>query len=53
MTSRIVEIRPDNVPADGVVSFKNGFPVLSFTISAQEGLLDPSSIRIVGNFNVF
>ena len=53
MTSRIVEIRPDNVPADGVVSFKNGFPVLSFTISAQEGLLDPSSIRIVGNFNVY
>lgn len=53
MTSRIVEIRPDNVPADGVVSFKNGFPVLSFTISAQEGMLDPSSIRIVGNFNVY
>lgn len=53
MTSRYVEIRPDNVPADGVVSFKNGFPILSFTISAQEGLLDPSSIRIVGNFNAY
>ena len=53
MTSRYVEIRPDNVPADGVVSFKNGFPVLSFTISAQQGLLDPSSIRIVGNFNAY
>lgn len=53
MTSRYVEIRPDNVPADGVVSFKNGFPVLSFTISAQDGLLDPASIRIVGNLNVY
>jgi len=53
MTSRYVEIRPDNVPADGVVSFKNGFPVLSFTISAQQGLLDPSSIRIVGNVNFY
>ena len=53
MTSRYVEIRPDNVPADGVISFKNGFPILSFTISAQEGLLDPQSIRIVGNFNAF
>lgn len=53
MTSRIVEIRPDNVPADGVVSFKNGFPILSFTVSAQDGLLDPSSIRIVGNLNVY
>ena len=53
MTSRYIEIRPDNVPSDGVVSFKNGFPVLSFTISAQEGLLDPASVRIVGDFNVY
>jgi hypothetical protein len=52
-TSRYIEIRPDNVPADGVVSFKNGFPVLSFTISAQDGLLDPASVRIVGDFNVY
>jgi len=53
MTSRYVEIRPDNIPSDGKVSFKNGFPVLSFTISAQDGLLDPRSIRIVGNFNAY
>tara|TARA_R110000787_G_scaffold72893_3_gene162514 strand:+ start:109 stop:1470 length:1362 start_codon:yes stop_codon:yes gene_type:complete len=52
-TSRYIEIRPDNIPADGVISFKNGFPVLSFTISAQEGLLDPSTIRIVGDLNVY
>ena len=53
MTSRYIEIRPDNIPSDGKVSFKNGFPVLSFTISAQDGLLDPRSIRIVGNFNAY
>ena len=53
MTSRYIEIRPDNIPADGKISFKNGFPVLSFTISAQNGLLDPRSVRIVGNFNAF
>jgi hypothetical protein len=52
-TSRYIEIRPDNIPADGIISFKNGFPVLSFTISAQEGLLDPRSVRIVGDFKVF
>tara|TARA_R110000824_G_scaffold87593_3_gene215902 strand:- start:3615 stop:4925 length:1311 start_codon:yes stop_codon:yes gene_type:complete len=51
--SRYIEIRPDNIPADGKVSFKNGFPVLSFSVSAQEGLLDPSSIRIVGDLNVY
>tara|TARA_R110001592_G_scaffold791_2_gene4185 strand:- start:110 stop:1435 length:1326 start_codon:yes stop_codon:yes gene_type:complete len=53
MTSRYIEIRPDNVPADGKISFKNGFPVLSFTISAQDGLLDPSTIRIVGKFAAY
>ena len=53
MTSRQIQLQPDNRPADGKVSYKNGFPVLSFTISAQEGMLDPSSIRIVGDLNVF
>ncbi len=52
-TSRYIEIRPDNIPADGKISFKNGFPVLSFTISAQDGLLDPSTIRIVGDFAAY
>jgi hypothetical protein len=53
MTSRYIEIRPDNIPADGKISFKNGFPVLSFTISAQDGLLDPSTIRIIGDFAAY
>lgn len=53
MTSRFIEIRPDNIPADGKISFKNGFPVLSFTISAQNGLLDPRSVRIIGNFAAY
>ena len=53
MTSRYVEIRPDNVPANGKISFKNGFPVLSFTIQSQQGILDPRSIRICGDLKVF
>tara|TARA_R110000803_G_scaffold6776_4_gene21888 strand:- start:1425 stop:2756 length:1332 start_codon:yes stop_codon:yes gene_type:complete len=53
MTSRYVEIRPDNIPANGKISFKNGFPVLSFTVSAQAGLLDPRTIRIVGDFAAY
>jgi len=52
-TSRYLEIRPNNIPSDGKISFKNGFPMLSFTIASQHGLLDPSTIRIVGNLNVF
>ena len=53
MTSRYIEIRCDNIPSDGKISFKNGFPVMSFTISAQDGLLDPRSIRIVGEFAAY
>ena len=49
MTSRYVSIRPDNIPSDGRISFKNGFPVLSFTIQAQNGILNPESIRIAGS----
>tara|TARA_R110001592_G_scaffold363336_1_gene684322 strand:+ start:10454 stop:11797 length:1344 start_codon:yes stop_codon:yes gene_type:complete len=53
MTSRYVEIRPDNIPANNKVSFKNGFPVISFTIQAQQGILDPRTIRICGDLKVF
>jgi len=53
MTSRYVEIRPDNVPADGKISFKNGFPVISFTIQKTAGILDPRTIRICGDLKVF
>jgi len=52
-TSRYLEIRPNNIPSDGKISFKNGMPMLSFTIASQNGLLDPSTIRIVGNLRVF
>ena len=52
-TSRYVQIRPDNIPANGKISFKNGFPMLSFTISAQDGLLDPSTIRVTGKFAAY
>jgi len=53
MTSRYVEIRPDNIPANGKISFKNGFPVLQFTIQSQAGILDPRSIRICGDLKVY
>ena len=53
MTSRYIQIAPDNIPSSGKVSFKNGFPMLSFTVSAQEGLLDTSTLRITGDFAAF
>jgi len=53
MTSRYVSVRPDNIPSDGRISFKNGFPVLSFTIQSQAGILDPKTIRLSGDLAVY
>ena len=53
MTSRRISIRPDNIPSDGKISFKNGFPILSFTIQSQMGVLDLRSIRVNGNLQIF
>ena len=46
--SKYLSLRPDNVNSDATISFKAGFPVLSFTIQAQNAILDPRSIRING-----
>ena len=51
--SRYIQIRPDNVSPSATISFKEGFPVLSFTIQSQQGILDPRSIRINGDLQVF
>ena len=53
MPSRYISVRADNVPSSGKVSFKSGFPVVSFTIQSQNGILNPKSIRIAGNLAVF
>ncbi len=48
MTSRFIELRPDNINSDATISFKGGFPLLSFSIQSQNAVLDPSTIRING-----
>ena len=50
--SRYLELRADNVNSDATISFKAGFPVLSFTIQAQNAILDPRSIRINGDLQI-
>ena len=53
MTSRFIQLRPDNVDSNARISFKQGFPVLSFTIQSQPAILDPRSIRINGTLEVY
>ncbi len=50
--SRYLDLRPDNVNSDATISFKAGFPVLSFTIQHQNAILDPRTIRINGDLQV-
>jgi len=52
-SSRFVQLRANNVASDQTISFRAGFPVLSFTIPAQNGVLDPRSIRLNGNLQIF
>ncbi len=52
-SSRFIQVRPNNVASDQTISFKRGFPVVSWTIPAQNGVLDPRSIRINGEVCVY
>tara|TARA_B110000902_G_C14287925_1_gene579664 strand:- start:2437 stop:3804 length:1368 start_codon:yes stop_codon:yes gene_type:complete len=52
MSTRYLEIRPNNVPADNKVQF-SGIPVISFSIGSQNALLKLDSIKIAGKLNVW
>ena len=52
-SSRFIQVRPNNVASDQTISFKRGFPVVSWTIPAQNGVLDPRSIRINGELCIY
>ncbi len=53
MSKKYLDIDPNNVPASGKVSFKNGNPVLTFTVGRQNGFLDLSSLRVNGQLNIW
>lgn len=53
MSKKYLDIDPNNVPASGKVSFKNGNPVLTFTVGRQNGFLDLSSLRVGGNLQIW
>jgi hypothetical protein len=42
------QIFPINQPANNSYSFKNGFPICTFQIAAQDKLLDTNSLRLNG-----
>ena len=50
---RYLEIRPNNVPADGKISHKGGIPVINFTIGSQNAILKTDSIRLAGRLHIW
>ena len=50
---RYLEIRPNNVPADGKISHKGGIPMISFTIGSQNAILKTDSIRLAGRLHIW
>ena len=53
MSKKYLNVQPNNVPASGKVSFARGNPILTFTLGRQDAMLDLSSVRISGDFNVW
>ena len=51
--SRYIQVRANNVSSDQKISFKSGFPVVSFTIPSQNAMLDPRTFRINGRRVVY
>lgn len=47
------EIQPSNIISTGVVSFKNGNPVIQFIIGEQDKYLLGNSLRFAGNVQFF
>ena len=47
-----IEITPANTLSNGLISFKNGSPVIQFIIGEQERLLIGRSVRLCGEFKV-
>lgn len=44
-----LQIFPSNITSNTRVSYKNGQPVISFSIGSQDRLLVPNSVRLCGN----
>ena len=53
MSSRYLELAPTNKTTDNKYSFKKGVAQLNFTIPEGNYVLDPSSVRLVGNITFF
>ena len=52
MSNHNLEISPSNILSSGVISFRNGNPIISFIIGEQDRLLIGRSVRLAGKFRL-
>ena len=53
MSKRYIEVRPQNNPSNGLISYKRGNPQISFLIGEQNAFLLGKTIRLSGKFHAF
>jgi len=52
MPRRFLDIRPTNLPPSGVVSYKGGYPIITFDIAEQDAFLMGDSVRVCGELQI-
>ena len=53
MSNKFLDIRPSNLPPNGIVSYKGGNPVITFDISEDDAaVLIGGSVRISGALQI-
>ena len=53
MSNRYIEVRPQNNPSDGKISYKNGNPQITFIVGEQNAFLLGKTVRISGRFHAY
>ena len=53
MSKKYLTLNANNVPASGLVSHARGNPILTVTLGRQDAMLDLSTLRLSGKFNVW
>tara|TARA_R110001606_G_scaffold291343_3_gene439218 strand:- start:948 stop:2228 length:1281 start_codon:yes stop_codon:yes gene_type:complete len=48
MPRRFLDIRPTNLPPNGIISYKGGYPIITFDIGEQNAFLIGNSVRVCG-----
>ena len=52
-SNNYLQLFPSNHTSNGLISYKDGNPVISFILGEQDRYLIGSSVRLVGNISIY